>query len=115
TPLLAGPATHFLADSGADDHGLRSVPLLIRGVEMPLHPTWSDIALRLVLTLIAGAVIGLNRGVHGHAAGLRTTILVALAAAVAMIQANLLLGVEGKTPSSFGVMDLMRLPLGILT
>ena len=32
-----------------------------------------------------------------------------------MVQANLLLPVSGKMPDSFGVMDLMRLPLGILT
>lgn len=82
---------------------------------MPLYPSWEDIALRITLTVVAGAVIGFNRGVRGHAAGLRTTILVALAAAVAMIQANVLLPVAGKTPSSFGVMDLMRMPLGILT
>lgn len=82
---------------------------------MPLFPSWEDIALRLVLTLIAGAAIGLDRGVRGHAAGLRTTILVALAAAVAMIQANLLLPVAGKTAGSFSVMDIMRMPLGILT
>lgn len=82
---------------------------------MPLHPTWEEIALRLVLTLIAAAVIGFNREMRGHAAGMRTTILVALAAAVAMIQANLLLTLGGKAADSFGVMDLMRLPLGILT
>lgn len=67
---------------------------------MPLSPSWEDIALRLLLTCVAGAVIGLDRGVRGHAAGLRTTILVALAASVAMIQANLLLSVTGKTPDS---------------
>lgn len=82
---------------------------------MPLYPSWGDIGLRIALTLVAGAIIGFNRGVRGHAAGLRTTILVGLAAAVAMIQANVLLSVAGKTASSFGVMDLMRLPLGILT
>ena len=63
----------------------------------------------------ACAVIGLNRGARGHAAGFRTTILVGLAASVAMIQANILLPLSGKTPESFSVMDLMRLPLGILT
>ncbi|HEY8193687.1 MAG TPA: MgtC/SapB family protein [Hyphomicrobium sp.] len=84
-------------------------------MEMPLHPSWLDIALRLALTLVAGAVIGLNREAGGHSAGFRTTVLVGLAAAVAMIQANLLLSVGGKTPESFGTMDLMRLPLGILT
>lgn len=82
---------------------------------MPLHPTWQDIALRLILTMIASAIIGFNRGARGHAAGLRTTILVGLAASVAMIQANILLSLGGKTAESFGVMDLMRLPLGILT
>src|SRR5262249_39184687 len=80
-----------------------------------IHPTWSDIAIRLLMTLIAGAVMGFNREARGHAAGLRTTILVGLAAAVSMIQANVLLAVEGKTTDSFGEIDLMRLPLGILT
>jgi putative Mg2+ transporter-C (MgtC) family protein len=82
---------------------------------VPLHPSWQDIGLRLLLTLVAAAIIGLNRGARGHAAGLRTTILVSLAACVAMVQANILLPLGGKTAASFGVMDLMRLPLGILT
>lgn len=84
-------------------------------MNMPLTPSWTDIAIRLALTMLAGAIIGLNRGARGHAAGFRTTILVTLAASVAMIQANLLLSLGGKTPESFSVMDLMRLPLGILT
>ena len=82
---------------------------------MVLYPTWEDIGLRLFLTMIAGAIIGFNRGARGHAAGLRTTILVGLAASVAMIQANILLSVGGKAADSFGVMDILRLPLGILT
>jgi putative Mg2+ transporter-C (MgtC) family protein len=69
----------------------------------------------LLCTLAAGILIGLNRTHHGRAAGLRTMTLVALAACVSMIQANLLLPVSGKAPDSFGVMDLMRLPLGILS
>jgi putative Mg2+ transporter-C (MgtC) family protein len=84
-------------------------------MDMPLSPTWEDIFVRLALTMIAGAVIGFNRGARGHAAGFRTTILVGLAASVAMIQTNILLPLAGKTPESFAVMDLMRLPLGILT
>ncbi len=82
---------------------------------MPLVLTWHDIALRLALSVLAGALIGLDRGEHGRPAGLRTTLLVCLAAAVAMIQANLLLTVHGRTPDSFAVADVMRLPLGILT
>ncbi len=82
---------------------------------MPLHPTWLDIGIRLLLTLLAGIALGINRGSRGQAAGFRTTILVGLAACVAMIQVNLLLDLEGKASDSFVVMDLMRLPLGILT
>jgi putative Mg2+ transporter-C (MgtC) family protein len=82
---------------------------------MPLSPTWQDICLRLALTMIAGAIIGFNRGARGHAAGFRTIILVGLAASVAMIQTNILLPLAGRTPESFSVIDPMRLPLGILT
>jgi putative Mg2+ transporter-C (MgtC) family protein len=82
---------------------------------MPLTITWSDVALRLISALIAGAVIGYNRGERGKAAGLRTTLLVCLAAAVAMLQVNFLLPLAGRLPSSFIVNDLMRFPLGILT
>lgn len=82
---------------------------------MPLYPTYLDIGLRLLLTFLACGLIGLDREMRGHPAGLRTTMLVGLAASVAMIQTNILLPMDGKTPSSFAVMDLMRLPLGILT
>jgi len=82
---------------------------------MTTHLEWPEILLRLGLTVFAGMVVGLNRGEHGHAAGLRTTLLVCLAASLSMIQVNLLLSVAGKAPNSFVVMDLMRLPLGILS
>src|SRR6202000_1336796 len=76
---------------------------------------WWPIPLRLILTVIAGALLGMERSRTGHAAGLRTTLLVTLAASIAMIQMNLLMESNGKPPNSFAVMDLMRLPLGILT
>jgi putative Mg2+ transporter-C (MgtC) family protein len=82
---------------------------------MPLTLTWHEIAVRLALSVLAGGLIGFDRGERGRPAGLRTTLLVCLAAAVAMIQTNLLLTTTGKTTDSFVVMDLMRLPLGILT
>lgn len=82
---------------------------------MPLTLGWREIALRLALTVVAGALIGLNRGGHGHSAGLRTTLLVCLAASLSMILANLLLDTRGKSSESFGVLDLMRLPLGVLS
>jgi len=76
---------------------------------------WREIGLRLFLTLIAGALIGFNRGEHGHPAGLRTTTLVCLAASLSMIQVNLLLGMQGRPATSLVMLDLMRLPLGILS
>jgi putative Mg2+ transporter-C (MgtC) family protein len=82
---------------------------------VPVVPTWTEIAWRLALTVAAGCLIGINREAGGHPAGFRTTLLVGLAACLAMIQANLLLGATGKTDQSFAVMDTLRLPLGILT
>ena len=82
---------------------------------MPLHIEWWDIALRLVLSALASAAIGVNRGEEDRPVGLRTTMLVTLAAAISMIQVNLLLPVAGKAQDSFVMMDLMRLPLGILS
>jgi putative Mg2+ transporter-C (MgtC) family protein len=82
---------------------------------MPLHVTWADLAVRIACALIAGAILGYNRGEHGKSAGMRTTILVCLAAAVAMLQMNYLLLLSGRPSDSFIMNDLMRLPLGILT
>jgi putative Mg2+ transporter-C (MgtC) family protein len=84
-----------------------------RGVSTQL--TWQDVVLRLVLTLAAGALIGVNRSERGRPAGVRTVILVSLAACVAMLQVNALLSLAGRASTSFIVMDLMRLPLGILS
>ena len=82
---------------------------------MPLRLTAAEITLRLVLTMLAALLVGYNRSEHGKAAGMATTVLVTLAASVAMIQVNLLLPLAGREPNSFVMNDLMRLPLGILT
>ncbi|SAK55847.1 MgtC/SapB transporter [Caballeronia hypogeia] len=82
---------------------------------MPLTLEWTDVGVRLALAALAGVLIGLNRGESGKVAGLRTTLLVCLAACLAMLQANALLAQSGKTPGSFATLDLMRLPLGILS
>jgi putative Mg2+ transporter-C (MgtC) family protein len=76
---------------------------------------WGEIATRLALTVLVGMLVGYNRSEHGKAAGMRTTLLVCLAASVAMIEVNLLLPTAGRPPGSFVMNDLMRLPLGILT
>lgn len=71
--------------------------------------------MRLALACAGGFVIGIDRGERGRPAGLRTTLLVCLAATISMIQVNLLLPIAGKVSNSYVVMDLMRLPLGILS
>jgi putative Mg2+ transporter-C (MgtC) family protein len=82
---------------------------------MSIELTWPDVAIRLALTVFAGGCIGLNRGERGQPAGLRTTILVCLAASLSMIQVNWLMGTRGQSADSFIKLDLMRLPLGVLS
>jgi putative Mg2+ transporter-C (MgtC) family protein len=82
---------------------------------MPITLTPLDLAIRLGLTLLAAALVGINRGERGRPAGLRTTMLVCLAASFSMLLANALIDTTGKTQSFFTQMDVMRLPLGILT
>lgn len=79
---------------------------------MPVTPGWLEICIRLAATLIAGVCLGINRERGGHAAGLRTTVLVGLAACVSMIQANLLISTSHAVNGS---MDVLRFPLGVLT
>jgi putative Mg2+ transporter-C (MgtC) family protein len=86
-----------------------------RRLSMPVTLDWYHVILRIAFTVFAGLVIGFNRGEHGRPAGMRTTILVCLAASLSMIQANLLLNTAGRRPDSFITLDLMRLPLGILS
>ncbi len=50
---------------------------------MPVTLDWQHVTLRLILTVAAGLVIGINRGEHGRPAGMRTTLLVCLAAPIA--------------------------------
>ncbi|HUO14583.1 MAG TPA: MgtC/SapB family protein [Verrucomicrobiae bacterium] len=82
---------------------------------MPTILTWQAIALRLVLTSVCAGIIGFDRDERGHSAGLRTNLLVGLAACLAMLQANWLINSNGKPEDSYVVMDIMRLPLGILS
>jgi putative Mg2+ transporter-C (MgtC) family protein len=54
-----------------------------------------DLVLRLSLATLMGGLIGLNRGLHGKPAGVRTHALVALGAALILIVAERLPGAEG--------------------
>lgn len=72
------------------------------------------VLIRLALSLVAGALLGWNREELGHPAGLRTMVLICVAACTAMLLANWLLAVT--TPPDTGVLrlDLMRLAQGVL-
>ena len=82
---------------------------------MPVTLTAGQIALRIGLALIASFLIGYNRDEQGKTTGIRTTMLVCLAATPAMLQANILMSTAGKASNSFVTLDPMRLPLGILS
>jgi putative Mg2+ transporter-C (MgtC) family protein len=83
---------------------------------MPTELHWPAIALRLLLAVAAGTLLGMERSKTGHAAGLRTTLLVTLAASVSKIQMNLLIqrngkqrrsGVDRRTAGSFAALSLV--------
>ena len=82
---------------------------------MPTSIGWGEISFRLAVTIVAGLALGFDRSEHGKSAGLRTTLLVCLAASASMIEVNLLLPTAGRTSDLFVMNDLMRFPLGILT
>jgi putative Mg2+ transporter-C (MgtC) family protein len=58
---------------------------------MPIAPSSSEISIRLFCAAAVGALIGMNRSECGHAAGLRTSMPVSLAAHIAMLHVNALL------------------------
>lgn len=54
----------------------------------PPHVSWLDALLRLGIACALGAVIGLERQIHGRAAGLRTMMLVAVGCSLIMLTSN---------------------------
>ncbi len=75
---------------------------------------WEVVLLRLGLAAMAGAIVGLERESHGRAAGLRTTMLVCVSAAVAMLVSHALF-VASTGPGISWRPDPARLAAGILT
>jgi putative Mg2+ transporter-C (MgtC) family protein len=61
---------------------------------------WADVAYRVALTVLATWTIGFDRDVEGHSVGLRTSLLVALAACLAMLQTNWLTNSVVKSSDS---------------
>jgi len=69
----------------------------------PLDP--GDVALRIVLAVILGGLVGLERGIRNHPAGFRTHILVCVGACVAMLTNEFVfdaVGAAGTDPTRIG-------------
>src|SRR5215468_2818217 len=79
------------------------------------HLTLRDMLLRVAMAFIAGFLVGWERESHGRPAGLRTTILTCVAAAVAMILSEVLFIQSAAAGSSNWRPDPARLGAGILT
>lgn len=70
-----------------------------------------EVLLRLIMAILLGGVVGLEREMHGRPAGFRTHIVVCLGAAV------MILGTEYYQPAtgSASVLDVNRMAAGIIT
>ena len=77
--------------------------------------TAQDMFLRVGLAFLAGGIVGWERESHGRPAGLRTTILTCVAAAVAMVLSEVLFAQAASSNSGAWRPDPARLGAGILT
>lgn len=69
-----------------------------------------SVVVRLLLAVVFGGLLGLERGRRGRAAGFRTYLLVCLGAALTMLLGQYLAGVEGPGP-----MDVSRLGAQVIS
>src|SRR5688500_5532489 len=79
---------------------------------------WTDILVRVGMAFLTGFILGFERESHGRAAGLRTTVLVCVAAAIAAMLSDLFYAESlsgGNRPSTTWHPDPARLGAGILT
>lgn len=73
-----------------------------------------EIFLRIGLTFLASLVLGIERERHGRAAGLRTTIIVALASCMAMLISDIYYRESFQNPEATWHPDPARLAAGVL-
>lgn len=81
---------------------------------MPEPELWPDFALRLGLALLAGALLGIDRTTRGRPAGLRTTMMVCVAAAIAMLLADVISHPDSTPAGDRTRLDPLRMAQGIL-
>ena len=76
----------------------------------------SEMALRLLMALLAGCIVGWERESRGRAAGLRTNLLACVAAALAMVISEVLFTQSAAAPGTGSWRpDPARLGAGVLT
>ncbi|MFQ5953295.1 MAG: MgtC/SapB family protein, partial [Candidatus Omnitrophota bacterium] len=69
------------------------------------------VLLRLFLSVLFGGLVGIEREIHGRAAGLRTHILVSLGSALFMVTSILV----GASYGHVGDIDPSRIAAGVVT
>jgi len=70
-----------------------------------------DMTVRIVLAAVLGALVGLERQIHGRAAGLRTHILVSVGSSLFMVVSILV----SETYGHMGTVDPARIAAGVVT
>lgn len=81
---------------------------------MTAEPTLDTFLVRLALSFAASFILGWNREEVGHPAGLRTHVLLCVAACTAMQLGGWMLAETGRVGNPLFRLDLMRLAQGVL-
>lgn len=81
---------------------------------MTAEPTLDTFLVRLALSFAAAFLLGWNREELGHPAGLRTHVLICVAACTAMQLGGWMLSETGRAGNPLFRLDLMRLAQGVL-
>ena len=80
-----------------------------------LHETTTILIMRLIIAAFLGALIGIERDMHGRAAGLRTHMLVSLGSALFMILSESIVSVGQIMPGNWVRIDPGRIAAQVVT
>lgn len=88
-----------------------------KALAMILIDSTADLAVRLGVATVAGLLLGLEREIHGHDAGLRTHALVALSSALIMVSSLMLydqLKADGAFPDPLRAIQGLAQAIGFI-
>ena len=80
-----------------------------------LHETTTILIMRLIIAAFLGALIGIERDMHGRAAGLRTHMLVSLGSALFMILSESIVSLGQTMPGNWIRIDPGRIAAQVVT